>query len=198
LDLRDSNLSPTKGWYLVATHEISNPSLLSQNEPFPVAYTRSTLRSDFFIPLPASIVGFFSLRTGYQVNQAIPPADRQNDLRYAIPLSRQFALGGNASLRGFREQSLNLERIAIRGSASYVNYRSQLEIPFVGQLKAGPFLDAANLQVDSYSLGNLRYGAGFGFRYRSPVGPINFDWGFNIRPEPGEDTNRFHFSIGIL
>jgi len=79
-----------------------------------------------------------------------------------------------------------------------VNYRFQLDFPFAGALRFGPFVDAANLMVDTYSLGDLRFGAGFGFHFRSPVGPVNFDWGFNVAPRPNEDTNRFYFSIGVL
>jgi outer membrane protein insertion porin family len=79
-----------------------------------------------------------------------------------------------------------------------VNYRSELSFPFTGALRIVPFLDAANLLVDDYSLGNLRYGAGAGLHYLSPVGPVNFDWGFKLRALAGEDAYRFYFSIGVL
>jgi outer membrane protein insertion porin family len=107
-------------------------------------------------------------------------------------------LGGVSSLRGFGEQELNSQNTVIKGSLSYVNYRTQLDVPISGGLRVGPFLDAANLRIDSFSFGGLRYGSGFGFHYLTPVGPVNLDWGFKLNPLPGEDTNQFYFSIGVL
>ena len=74
-------------------------------------------------------------------------------------------------------------------------------------MRMGPFVDALNLNVDRYSFGGLKYGVGFGFHYRSPVGPVNFDIGINPSPQSyrnsagimtREDSYRIHFSIGNL
>jgi outer membrane protein insertion porin family len=138
---------------------------------------------------------FWSVRTGFEKSTVSRPGD---DSYGSIPLIKQFALGGVGSLRGFSEQELNSKNEIIKGTLSYVNYRSQLDFPISGGLRVGPFLDAANLNVDSFSFGNLRYGSGFGFHYLTPVGPVNLDWGFKLNPQPGEDTNQFYFSIGVL
>jgi outer membrane protein insertion porin family len=42
----------------------------------------------------------------------------------------------------------------------------------------------------------LRTSAGFGVRWNSPVGPLRFEWGFPLRPRPGEDRSMFEFTIG--
>ena len=91
-----------------------------------------------------------------------------------------------------------MQDLSIAGTLSFVNYRTQLDLPFSGPMRFGPFLDAANLLVDRYSLGILRYGAGVGFHYQSPVGPVNFDWGFKLDQRPGEDPYHFYFSIGVI
>ena len=102
-------------------------------------------------------------------------------------------------MRGYKEQELNIQDISVRGTASYVNYRTQVDLPISGPLRLGPFLDAANLLVDEYSFtGNMRLGTGFGLHYLTPVGPINFDLGFKVNPKPGEDAYRFYFSIGMI
>ncbi len=202
LDLRDNALSPTSGFFTLATFEYASPLFLSQGDPFPVAFTRFQYRADAYIPLGKRIFGFFSFRTGFEKNLVLtPPEVSEQDLlarKFAIPLSKQFSLGGAGSLRGFGEQTLNVSDLAIRGTLSYVNYRAQLDFPFAGSLRFGPFLDAANLLKDRFSFGILRYGAGFGFHYISPVGPVNFDWGFNLFPAEGEDPYRFHLSIGVI
>jgi outer membrane protein insertion porin family len=42
----------------------------------------------------------------------------------------------------------------------------------------------------------LRYAAGPGIRYLTPIGPIRFDIGFVIDRRSGEDVGRVDFSIG--
>jgi outer membrane translocation and assembly module TamA len=59
-------------------------------------------------------------------------------------------------------------------------------------------LDAGNLQLDTFSFGQLRLGSGVGLRYITPVGPVNFDWGFKIKPLPSESSNVFYFSLGVI
>jgi outer membrane translocation and assembly module TamA len=68
------------------------------------------------------------------------------------------------------------------------------------------FLDAGNVwsKFSDLSLGDLRYAAGVGLRYQTPVGPIRFDFGRQLNPIPGLRVNgelnnrkwRIHFSIG--
>jgi outer membrane translocation and assembly module TamA len=129
-------------------------------------------------------------------------ADGTPDPRVTIPLIKQFALGGVNSLRGYIEQELNVQaddpERRVQGYMTYVNYRTQLDFLLSQSLSFGPFLDAGNLQVDAFSLGNLRYGTGIGLRYLTPVGPVNFDWGFKLFPRPNEDTNVFYFSLGVI
>ena len=201
MDKRDSQLTPTKGTYTSASLELARPEFLSQQNPFPISYTRFQFRNDAFLPLPRGIGFFFSFRTGVAYNLAQPPESDPNNTDYAIPFIKRFTLGGIGSLRGYKEQSLSTpDDIAIRGYQSYVNYRAQLDFPFAGALHIGPFIDAANLNVDTYrlSLKSLRFGVGGGLRYRSPVGPVNFDVGVNPSPLPGEDSYQVHFSIGTI
>ena len=161
---------------------------------------RSQGRLDRYLPLGRETTWFLSVRSGFERNSEAPPADNPDDKRYQIPLIKQFALGGVSSLRGFKEQELNIQNIAVRGTASYVNYRTQLDLPFAGPMRFGPFLDAANLLVDRFSFTEgLRLGTGVGLHYQSPVGPVNFDLGFKIAPKPTEKERwGFYFSIGVI
>lgn len=189
LDLRDNPLSPQRGFFATTSLEYAHPSLGSQTTPSTVGYTRVQLRADQFLTLDNWFTWFVSFRAGWEKNNLSP---------IGIPLSKQFALGGAGSLRGFRFQELNAQDQTISGSMSYVNYRTQIDFPITGDLHMGPFLDAGNLLINEFSFGNLRYGAGFGVHYRTPVGPVNFDWGFKIDPLPGEEPSAFYFSVGIL
>jgi outer membrane translocation and assembly module TamA len=115
-----------------------------------------------------------------------------------IPLIKQFALGGVGSLRGYAEQALNKGTSIIRNSLSYLNYRTQVDVPVAGSLKLGLFLDGGNLYVDEASLTGFKYGAGLGLHYVTPVGAINFDWGFKVDPKPKDDPYVIHISVGVI
>lgn len=42
----------------------------------------------------------------------------------------------------------------------------------------------------------VRYSAGIGFRYVTPVGAVGLTYGRKLNPEPDESAGRLHFSIG--
>ena len=66
---------------------------------------------------------------------------------------------------------------------------------------AGAVLDASGMFVNDINLGQLRPAAGFGLRYRSPIGPIRVDLGFKLkrltRPNGSlESLTALHISLG--
>ena len=56
----------------------------------------------------------------------------------------------------------------------------------------------------NFDLGDVRYAVGAGLRYRTPVGPVRFDFGYQLNPiddllvngQPQLRRWRLHFSIG--
>ena len=199
LDLRDNPLAPTKGLFANYSFEYAAPGLLSQVNPYTVSYWRSMLRADYYLSLPLDSVFFFSFRTGFEKNLAFQVPGQLASGQ--IPLIKQFALGGPDSIRWLQEDqwnALTYYQNFIRGTLSYAVYRAQLDVPLFGDLKLGPFVDAGNLTVDRFELGALRYGTGFGLHYLTPMGPINFDLGFNLNPLPGESPSVFYFTIGVI
>lgn len=200
VDTRDDQLSPTRGFFSLLTYEWANPYFGSQTEPYPIGYTIFQLRADQHLPMFSGTKLYLSFRTGFARNtirdEEIPANTKEAT---GIPLVKQFALGGTSSLRGFDLQELNKQDFAVRGSLTYVNYRAQIDFPFAGPMTLGPFADAANLNLDKFSFGGLRYGVGFALRYATPVGPVNFDWGFKLNKLPTEENaSVFHFSLGLM
>jgi outer membrane translocation and assembly module TamA len=202
LDMRDSPLNPTSGFFGTASYEIASPWLLSQHDPYPLGYTIAMLRSDYYIPVTRDLIWYLSFRTGYERSLEQPQTDSSGNTITSsgtIPLIKQFALGGIGSIRGYQDQELNFGTANNVFSASFVNYRTELDVPFAGSLKVAGFLDAAQIYLGTFSLtNNLLYGAGFGLRYQTPVGPVNLDWGFKLNPVPSTGTQAFYFSIGVI
>jgi outer membrane protein assembly complex protein YaeT len=125
LDTRDSVLNPTTGWFASLSYELASPYFLSQHDPYPVGYSRIQGRLDRLITLPYGITWYLSYRAGFERSSEAtitdPATGIENPQSGAIPLIKQFALGGASSLRGYTEQALNRQDFAIRGSLSYYN-----------------------------------------------------------------------------
>jgi outer membrane protein assembly factor BamA len=141
---------------------------------------------------------------------------------------RLFFLGGIDSVRGYLQDSLvpqdiaeqlldpgsglTLQQVVIRGGDFYVNPRAELRIPLTDNVQTALFVDAGNLWTDPSLVAplELRYAAGTGIRIGTPIGPLVFDYGFNMHRVlaelfPGdfgqrswEDLGAFHFSIGLF
>src|SRR6185503_7924047 len=114
--------------------EVAHPDLGAQRTPVPVAYTKLLHRSDYTVPLGRNVSWYLSFRTGFARNLVDPELFPGAT---GIPYIKQFALGGVGSLRGFDEQELNLRKAAVFGTSSYVNYRTQIDLPFSGALRFG-------------------------------------------------------------
>ena len=92
------------------------------------------------------------------------------------------------------------------GGHSFFNFSTELRFPLVGKLGAVVFLDGGNVWTNpwDFEFGDMRYDAGPGLRYNTPIGPFRFDVGYQLNPIPGLLVNgkpqerrfRVHFSSG--
>lgn len=141
---------------------------------------------------------------------------------------RLFYAGGVDTIRGYPQDSLvpqdladrildpddelTVADVALRGGDFFIAPRAELRIPLFGSLETAIFLDAGNVWTDprAANLLELRYALGTGLRVDTPVGPLVFDYGFNLERvlsefgvdldgvRPWEDLGAFHFSIGLF
>lgn len=123
-----------------------------------------------------------------------------------IPLSQRLFLGGRDSLRGFSRNAIGprgFEGDIVGGDRS-LNMRSEFQLDFSETLIGVMFLDAGQVFLrnqgafvgDKNNFNDLRFSPGFGFRYRTPIGPISAEYGFALDRENGERLGRFNFGIG--
>jgi outer membrane protein assembly factor BamA len=92
--------------------------------------------------------------------------------------------------------------VPLRGGNFMVNPRFELRFPLRSPLDAALFTDIGNLWNDPADVFTptfvLRADVGLGLRVQTPVGPLVFDYGFNVTRKSYEDLGAFHFAIGLF
>jgi outer membrane protein insertion porin family len=88
------------------------------------------------------------------------------------------------------------------GGEAFSLGKAELRVPASESLALGFFLEAGNLWLDrtQYDPLLLRYSAGTGLRYLTPVGPLALELGFNLDPDRqlNEPVWQLHFGIGVF
>jgi outer membrane protein assembly factor BamA len=124
-----------------------------------------------------------------------------------VPFFKRYFLGGATSIRGWGrfEVSPLLDGLPI-GGFTMLEGSSEVRMPLRGKVGGVAFFDYGNVWPDSLKFrgGNLRFAAGPGLRYLTPIGPARVDFGYQLNPIPNLRVNgkpearqwRIHFSIG--
>jgi outer membrane protein insertion porin family len=121
-----------------------------------------------------------------------------------IPIFERFFLGGPYSIRGFRSRELSPRDPntgeAIGGNKELIGNLEYL-FPLVSEIafKGVVFFDVGNTWEQGkwpWAGQQLRYAYGAGVRWYSPMGPLRFEWGWNLKPGTGESKRVMEFTIG--
>ena len=119
-----------------------------------------------------------------------------------LPLNERFFLGGIRNMRGFETREMG-PRDPNDGTYSggetmgYLNFEFLFPISKSMGLKGLLFYDVGNVWEDSGDyLSDMRHSAGAGIRWNSPLGPLRFEWGYNLSPRHDEKQSVFEFTIG--
>jgi outer membrane protein insertion porin family len=218
-DTRDDALGPTRGSLIGWDTEVAGRAIGSE-----VGFVKSFVQGYVFRRLPGrrSVVLATGARVGLAAGFAreVPRVDEDGnpvlgpdgepvvDVIDDLPASERFFAGGDTTVRGFGLDQLGTPATLDdngfpKGGNAVLVLNAELRVPIWGDLGAVAFLDGGNVfaRVDDFDVGAIRGAAGFGLRYRSPIGPLRLDLGFKLDRQtlPNGEQERptaLHISLG--
>jgi len=125
-----------------------------------------------------------------------------------IPFYKRYFVGGSSSVRGWgRYQVSPLSPAGLPiGGRTMMEVSTEARFGIRGKLSGVAFIDGGNVWREPWDvqLGDLRWAAGPGIRYDTPIGPMRVDVGLQLNPieglviegNPEKRKWRLHFSIG--
>lgn len=195
-DTRNRGIFPTRGSQLTADLEMTAPGMDTQ-------FYKTRLRHQQWVPL----TDLFTLRLNGEVayGDGIGDTDR-------LPFFEHYFAGGPRSVRGFRDNTLG-PKSAEESDALGGNLRTVANLgvifpppwaPDNRQFRFELFADAGSVfdtreesEDHSFDVDGLRYSAGLGMTWLSPMGPLRFSYAFPFNEGPEDRTQSFQFTLGV-
>jgi outer membrane protein insertion porin family len=196
-DTLDSPLFPNSG----TQHRFSLEASIPGSD---LQYYRLSWTSTAYVPLSKSLT--FKLKGSFDYGDGYGSTPD-------MPFYKNFYAGGSSSVRGYRARSLGPkdiggpdETLPIGGNRRILA-NSEILFPFPGAsdnkaMRLSLFVDAGmvygteNGVRQNTDLGELRYSAGFGFNWFSPIGPLSISYAFPLNAQPGDRTESVQFTLG--
>ena len=212
-DTRDDIIDPHRGFFTSASVEFAFPFISAEAN-----FLKEFVQGALYIPISARTVVALSSRVG--LIQPLGSTDNDD-----VPLSERFTAGGENSHRAFRldrlgdlcvENGVKIEGcdptlfqrfnketgkfegpILPLGGSGLLLFNAEYRFPIFGPVGGAVFGDVGNVFAKSkIRFDELRFGAGVGFRYLSPVGPLRIDVGFPFDRRDYEDQYVYFISLG--
>ncbi|MBK7952087.1 MAG: BamA/TamA family outer membrane protein [Deltaproteobacteria bacterium] len=119
-----------------------------------------------------------------------------------LPIFERFYAGGEGSVRGYRRHQLGptANNGNPLGGRSLIEGSLEARIPVWRNIGAVGFVDFGQVSLERYDFvpDELRFAAGPGLSYATPIGPISLFAGFPINRQSGEPPWQMHFNIGFF
>ena len=188
-DSRDSALTPNTGRYQRANFEYAPVGDLR--------YYRAIYQHQYFKPFFQTITLALNGELDYGRGLNGKP----------FPIFKNFYAGGIGSVRGYDSASLGDVKDPLTGDSlggsKRVILNAELQFPFPGSgsdrsLRWFTFVDGGNVFAEGQKMQakDLRYSAGIGLSWISPVGPLKLSYGKPLNAKEGDKPQNIQFQLG--
>lgn len=197
-DTRDNFLFPTKGLMQRAAVEFGAP-------PGDLQYYKLSLQHQQYFPLTKDFTLLINGEAGYAAGIGGKP----------LPFFRNFFTGGVSSVRGFESgtigpkdlDTVTNEVVTLGGDTKLVG-NVELLFPMPGMkdnsVRLSTFLDAGGVfgegnalyGSNTFSFDDMRFSAGLGVAWNSPLGPLRFSLAYPLNKKDTDKTQVFQFNLG--
>jgi outer membrane protein insertion porin family len=185
-DTRDNPFDPRKGVLAGISVKTASGYLLSETN-----FVKAVVNGSAYKALSKNFVVAVSLKSG--MSQGF---EKTTDL----PLVERFFLGGRTTVRGYEQDTLGPKGVngSPTGGNMFILTNLELRTDIAKGFGLVTFLDGGNVwkKNSDVKLSDMKYTAGAGIRYNTPVGPLRIDYGHKLDRETGESKGEVHFSIG--
>jgi|Deesub1362B_J571_1020462.scaffolds.fasta_scaffold00001_883 outer membrane protein assembly complex protein YaeT len=185
-DRRDDAFNPSKGFFLSSSLEWAYP-LFNAESNFQKIFSK--FQYYYSLPLP-HLTFSATARLGLG--------------RGRIPIHERFFGGGSHSFRGTEFDELGPKDLEsgnpVGGKALFI-LNLEMTFPLISEiryLQGAVFYDSGRVFQERRQFNPLdfQHALGFGLRYKTPLGPVRFEIGWNLNPSPGEKSFHLFLTIG--
>ena len=184
-DRRDDPFNPERGFFLSSVLEWAFPLFNAESN-----YQRTFSKYQQFVPIIPRLTFITTTRLGLG--------------RGRMPIHERFFAGGSNSFRGVEFDELGPQDPDSNnpiGGKAIVLFNFELTFPILSKMEnlfGTVFFDMGNVfeRRKQVSFVNFQNAVGFGLRYKTPLGPIRFELGWNLSVPPGERKPLAFITIG--
>ncbi|MCB9060376.1 MAG: BamA/TamA family outer membrane protein [Halobacteriovoraceae bacterium] len=204
LDFRDNKTNPRKGFFSGIFFEYSSPDFGSmKKEDYEVKFYKLIFRNKMYWSAKNWGIAI-SYTLGKQKNLSDIISDSNG-----IPPTKIFRLSGLDFVRGYSDELLNQRKIGdsskditellVTDSLYMTSMKIEPRIFYSDTINIGLFYDAGSLSFDKLKLFGEKATAGISFKYLTPVGSLDLDYGVKLnKTDRRIEFARWHLSIGTF
>jgi outer membrane protein assembly complex protein YaeT len=187
-DRRDNPLYPRHGYKLFLTLETATDYLGGEAN-----FQRVDFSASWHHPLGGGRYLGLGVSQGVDVSFGSPANN--------LPFNKRYFPGGDNSIRGYKEgeASPRNEFGQFVGAETYTLGTVELEQALTAKWSLVVFSDSLGFarRIANYPFDTGLFSVGGGVRWRTLIGPIRLEYGYNLNPRPGDPTGTIQFSLGF-